>query len=201
MLPNIEFSAILGRDFFRKHGVVLDYGNNTMLNMDQPPITLKSEVTIPPKSEMVVTAHIKRSPDGPLGVCSKGKSHDLHKGIHLSETLSLVRDNTMPVCISNSIQMYPDSCIAWIAGHFLSWADQNSGPFAPWLMIFLVCPVMWKEHPRFPRPKDNHVGTWTHLFIGSFADLKSGTYEPFFHTSVTAILPFSIATLRFSPGS
>ncbi len=46
---------------------------------------------------------------------------------------------------------------AWIARHFLARVEQSSGPFAPWLMIFLVHPVTWTGHPRFPRLKDNQV--------------------------------------------
>ncbi len=44
-----------------------------------------------------------------------------------------------------------------IAHHFLAGAEQSSGPFAPWLTIFLVCLVTWTGHPRFPRLKDNQV--------------------------------------------
>ncbi len=46
-----------------------------------------------------------------------------------------------------------------IAQHFLAGAEQSSGPFALWLTIFLVRPVTWTGHLRFPRLKDNQVDT------------------------------------------
>ncbi len=50
-----------------------------------------------------------------------------------------------------------------IARHFLARAEQSGGPFAAWLMFFLVCPVTWMGHPRFPRLNNNQVGPWTWL--------------------------------------
>ncbi len=45
-----------------------------------------------------------------------------------------------------------------IARHFQAGAEQSCGLFAPSLMIFLVRPVTWTGHPRFPQLKDNQVG-------------------------------------------
>ncbi len=68
---------------------------------------------------------------------------------------------------------------------------------------FRVGLEMWSGtfHQKRPINLRYYNIVWTHLLRGSFADLKHGTCEPFLHTSVTAMLPFSIATLRFNPVS
>ncbi len=69
--------------------------------------------------------------------------------MHWLKTLSEIDCTTRSSLAPRKIRLLHDWCPG-IARHFLARAEQSSVLFAPWLMIFLVRPVTWMGHPRFP---------------------------------------------------
>ena len=91
LVPNLEPTLIIGINFLKKHKAVIDLGNKTVTLDPRRQLVLESNVTIPPRSEVVTIARIKgsRLPDNIIGLSSESPNLSSH-GLLAGKVMSTV---------------------------------------------------------------------------------------------------------------
>lgn len=80
LVPGIEPSIILGVDFLKSKGAVIDFVNKTVSIDRRRQLLAQTDITVPPHSEVVIVAKIKGTalPDCVLGISTESPSLASH---------------------------------------------------------------------------------------------------------------------------
>ncbi len=103
VLKDLYQDLILGTDFLNKYGAVIDFSDKRVTFKAQVPIMLAKGITIPPKTEAIVSGHLGKTilcPNGADGECSPFWRVN-QKQIVVCKAAVRPRDNCIPIQMFN----------------------------------------------------------------------------------------------------
>ena len=96
LVPGIEPHVIIGMDFLKSKGAVIDFVNKTVTIDKRRQLIAQTDVTVPPRSEVVIVAKIKGTalPNSVLGISTESPCL-ASQSLLAAKSLSQVRNGTV----------------------------------------------------------------------------------------------------------
>ncbi len=101
VLQGLDYELILGRDFFKKFGCVINYDTGRLLITGNPTLHLNSDINIPAHSQVLASARIRECADGLVGICKSADNIQNNSPVSITSSLVVVDKRRVPVCLQN----------------------------------------------------------------------------------------------------